>query len=183
MSARVARQRHQHEAGGDLCQLLRGGEPTPGFTVDGVLDDLGSVCPLGATEPDSVAERAGPHGAEGFRSGDVDLRVGEIRDTADVIGVEVGDDDVADVGVSVPELLDLAEGGFGRIERRPEEVSADPPEACGPAAVEGAEAGVDQDQPSRRLDQQYVTHQRARPQRPHRAAVQVMNLHGCPPRP
>lgn len=91
------------------------------LTVDLVFDDLRTVLPLNRAEPHPVAEPAGSHGAEDFCRRDVNPRLGEVGDTADVVGVEMGDDDVPDVRALVSEPLDLFEGGLREVERRPKE--------------------------------------------------------------
>ena len=59
----------------------------------------------------------------------MDLGAREVGQTADVIQVEVRDDDVADIVTPEAELLDLVGGGFFVAEDGSEEVAqrSDPP--------------------------------------------------------
>ena len=58
-----------------------------------------------------------------FGCGDVNLGVRKVRDAADVVHVEMRDDDVADVCAGEPESLDLAQRRFVVVEHRFEEVA------------------------------------------------------------
>ena len=55
--SRVARQRHQHDSRRDVVEFLGGCEPSPLLPVGIVLDELGSMGPLGGAEADLLSER------------------------------------------------------------------------------------------------------------------------------
>jgi hypothetical protein len=64
-----------------------------------------------------------------------------------VVGIEVRDDDVADVGALETQLLDLSGGGLCVVEHRADEPAPHMPEPTRVIAIEGPEAGVDKHQP------------------------------------
>jgi hypothetical protein len=121
VAASVTRQRDQRDARRHLSELLGRGEASPLLTVRCVFDDGGPVRPLHRAEADLLAHRRGSQCAERLRSGDVYLRLGEIGDAADVVGVEMGDDDVPHVVTSKAKLLNLIDGGLPVIEHRTDE--------------------------------------------------------------
>ena len=108
----------------------------------------------------------------------MNARVRKIRDAADVIRVEVCDNDVADVLTAEAESLELVGRGLGMDEHRPGDEPHRPDPSWRIGAVVKAEPGVDEDQAVVGLDQQHVTNTVGSPRRVHRAAVEVMNLHG-----
>ncbi len=144
--AGVASQRDQDYARGDLVKLLGCGETSPLLPSRVVFNDFGLMCPLSGSVARLLEPRRGGDGAEGLGRGDVNLGVREVGQTADVVQVEVRDDDVADIVTREPELLDLVGGGFVVAEDGSEKVAqrSDPPGGFG--AVVRAEAGVDQHQ-------------------------------------
>ena len=109
----------------------------------------------------------------------MNLRVRKIRDAADVIRIEVRDDDVADVLVVEAELFELVGRRLGRDEHRPGDEPHRPDSFGRIGAVLEAEPGVDEDQAGVGLEQQDVTNTVGRPRRVHGAAVEVTNLHCC----
>ena len=113
------------------------------------------------------------------RRGDVYLGTREIGDAADVVAVEMGDDDVAHVVTAKAKLLDLIDGGFRRVEHRADQVPRRSHPPGGIVAVLRPEAGVDQYQTVVGLDEQHVAHHLAAPERVQGSAVEVMNLHTC----
>ncbi len=100
---------------------LRGEEQADGWqTVPGIV--LGVVqLPLGdpgnvAGDVSHIAPAVGFSGEGGmFALMDVHGCPGEIRQTAAVVKMHVGEDDVADVFRAIAEPLDLVEGGFFRV--------------------------------------------------------------------
>ena len=106
----------------------------------------------------------------------------EVGDAADVVGVEMRDDDVANVLAAEAESLELVCSGFGRHEDRPgdEAHRAHPSRRVG--AVVDPESGVDENQTVVGLDEQHVTDAVRRTRRVHRAAVEVVDLHCSPTR-
>ena len=107
----------------------------------------------------------------------MNLGVRKIRDAADVVRVEVGENDVADVLAAEAELIELVGRGLGGDEHRPGDEPHRPDPFCRIGAVLEAEAGVDEDQAVVGLDQQNVADTVRGPRRVHRAAVEMMNLH------
>ena len=59
--------------------------------------DFGLVCPLSASVARLLETRRGGDRAERLGRGDVDLGLREVGQTADVVQVEVRDDDMADI--------------------------------------------------------------------------------------
>src|SRR4051794_40981440 len=119
---------------------------------------------------------------------DVDLRLGEIRDAAGVIEVEVCGEDVADIGRVMAERLDLPDRRLALLADRGGHRAEWPAEAVRVGAVTEAESRVDQDQLPVGLDQQAVGYDLRRLQQPalageqtgasraHRSAVEVRDL-------
>ena len=91
-----------------------------------------------------------------FGAGGVDLRVGKVGDAADVVHVEMRDDDVADVVAGEPEPLDLAQRRFVVVEHRLEEVARGP-DAGVVVTVVRPVSRVDENQAVVGLDEQHVT--------------------------
>jgi hypothetical protein len=177
VTAGVAGQRDQRDARRYLRELLCRGESAPLLTVRGVLDDLGAVRPQDRAEAEPFTTRRGPQRAERLCGGDVYLGLGKVAYAADMVAVEVRDDDVAHVVAVKAELLDLMYGGLLTFEHRADEVSGRSHPTGGVVAVLRAEAGVDQNQTVAGLDQQHVAYQLTAPGRVHGSAVEVMNLH------
>ena len=128
VSAGVAGQRDQDYARGDLVKFLGGGETSPLLPPRVVFHDFGLVCPLGASVA-VLSNRDGEVIAERLGRGDVDLGVREVGQTADVVQVEVCDDDVADIVTPEAELFDLVGRSFLMAEDGSEDVAqrSDPP--------------------------------------------------------
>ena len=156
----VAGQRHQDDAGRDLVEFLGGGEPAPRLAVGLVVDEVRSVRPLRAAEPEPLPT-ARLNAPRELRGGHVDLGVREVGEAADVVDVEVGRDDVADVVDAKPEALDLPGRGLGGIEPRPQQVAGRARSAVGSRAVAQAETGVHEDEPAIGLDEQDVADEAA----------------------
>lgn len=97
MTAGMTGQRDEDDAGSDLVEFLRRRESAPGFSVRTVFDNGSLGCPLLAAVADLLLEGGCRGDSECLRGGYVNSRVRKIRDAADVIRVEVGDNDVADV--------------------------------------------------------------------------------------
>ena len=112
MAAGVTRHGDQDETGVDGVEGLGGAESSPRLASGAVLDEVGAVRPLLSAIANFLASRRGMHRPERFGGGDMDLGVREIGQTADVIEVEVGDDDVPDVVTVESEFLDLVSGGL-----------------------------------------------------------------------
>jgi len=91
-----------------------------------VFDDVGPMCPLRGTVADLLAPGRRPDRAEGFGDGDVDVGVREVREPTDVVHVEVGNHDVADVFSAEAEAFDLVCGGLHVVEQRPDDMSRRP---------------------------------------------------------
>ena len=115
--------------GRDLVKFLGRGEASPLLPSRVVFNDFGLVCPLSASVARLLEPRRGGDRAERLGRGDVDLGVREVGQTADVVQVEVRDDDMADIVMPEAELLDLVGGGFLMAEDGSEEVAqrSDPP--------------------------------------------------------
>jgi|SRR5271166_938801 len=107
VAAGMARHGDRDKAGADCVKGLGGGEPSPRLPAGVVFDEVGAVCPLLAAIADLFLSGGGVHRAERFGRGDVDLGVREVGQTADVVEVEVGDDNVADIVTVEPEPFDL----------------------------------------------------------------------------
>lgn len=172
----VAWHRDQDYSGTDVVEGLRGGEAAPCFAVGGVFDEVWPVRPLWFAVPQFLACRWIVDGAESFCGSDVDLGVREVRDSADVIKVEMGDDDVAHVLRAEAESLDVVRGGLDVEQPRPDDVPERPDPPGGVVAVVGSESGVHEYETVVGFDEQDVAdHRRCR--HPHRAAVKVVHLH------
>ncbi|BBA89011.1 hypothetical protein NJB18091_50290 [Mycobacterium marinum] len=88
----------------------------------------------------------------------MDLSVREVGQPADVVEVEVGQHDMANVGRPVAKALDLVHRSFVLQQGRPKEVT----KRAQPARIKTVlypKAGVDQDQPVAGLDEQDVAQQ------------------------
>ncbi len=179
VSAGVAGQRHQHDSRCDLVEFLGGGESPPFLPVGVVLDDLGPVRPLAGAKAHLLLERRFTHSALYFGAGGVDLCVGKVGDAADVVHVEMRDDDVADIGAGEAEALHLAQRRLAVVEHRLEEVARGP-DAGVVVAVVRPVSGVDENQAVVGLDEQYVTDDSRCYVRVHRPAVQMVDLHSSP---
>ena len=123
MAPGVSRQRDHHDARRYLDELLGRSESAPLLTVRGVLDDLGSVGPLDRAKAKLLPTRRCLQRSERLPGSDVDLGIGKIGDAADVVAVEVSNDDVAHVITAKAKLLNLIDGGSagfrpGRIKCR-----------------------------------------------------------------
>jgi hypothetical protein len=105
------------------------------------------------------------------------LGVGKVGYAADVVAVEMRDDDVAHIVPAKAEPLDLMDGGFLTFEHRADEVSGRSHPPGGIVAVLRPEAGVDQYQTVAGLDEQHMAHHFAAPERVQGSAVEVVNLH------
>ncbi len=94
VAAGMPRQRDQGDARRHLVEFFRRRESPPLLPDGGVLDDLGAVRPQRG--PIACASSTGRDArrSEPLGRGDVYLGVGEIGDAADVVAIEVGDDDV-----------------------------------------------------------------------------------------
>ena len=105
------------------------------------------------------------------------MGVWEVGDTADVIGVEVRDHDVANVLAAEAESVELVCRGLARHEHR----SGDEADRAHPCwrvgAVVDPEAGVDENQAVIGLDEQHMTDAVGRARRVHRAAIEMVDLH------
>src|SRR4051812_1483934 len=99
------------------------------------------------------------HHAVPLRGGQMYVSPGEVGDAADVIRVEVGDHDVADIARVVPEVGDLAYGGFGRIEGGPDQEPRRPEPSPRRRDVLQTDAGVDEREAVSGLNEQHVTHE------------------------
>ena len=97
VAAGVAGQRDQHDPGRDLVKFFGRGEASPLLPSRVVFNDFGLVCPLSASVARLLEPRRGGDRAERLGRGDVDLGMREVGQTADVVQVEVRDDDMADI--------------------------------------------------------------------------------------
>ncbi len=75
-----------------------------------------------------------------------------------MVGVQVGEDDVADVLAAEAESVELVCRGFGGTKLGPREEPDRPDPSLRVGAVVDAESGVDEDQAVVGLDQQDMTH-------------------------
>ena len=105
----------EDDPGCDGVELLGGGEPLPRVPGRVVLDDLRVVRPLSRAVAHLLPPGRGPDRPGGFGGGDVDLGVGEIGQAAGVVKVEVGEDNVPDIGAAKAEPFDLAGRGLGWV--------------------------------------------------------------------
>jgi hypothetical protein len=116
---------------------------------------------------------------------DVDACLGEVRESARVVEVEVGEDDVGHVAYVVTEFADLMDSGQGQIEAGSHQRTEEGAEALGFGDVGGTEAGVDEYECAAPLDEQAVTDEGCAgaqgSKRAHRRAVEVVNGHGGGP--
>src|SRR3954470_10478399 len=122
----VPRQPDQRDARRHLIELLGRRESPPLLAVRSVLDDLGSMRPWGRAEAELLSTRRGPHRAARLHRGDVYLGFGEIGDAADVVAVEMCDDDVAHVVTAKAKPLNL----IGPTRRAGSSQSFDPNLTC-----------------------------------------------------
>ena len=109
-------------------------------------------------------------------------RVREVRRAADVVGVQVGEDDVANLLAAEAESVELVGSGLGgsKLGSGDEADRSHPPLRVG--AVVDSEAGVDEDQAVVGLHQQHVAHALRSANRVHGAAVEMVDLHWSPAR-
>ena len=179
MAPGVSGQRDHHDARRYLDELLGRSESAPLLTVRGVLDDLGSVGPLDRAKAKLLATCRCLQRSERLPRSDVDLGLGKIGDAADVVAVEVSNDDVAHVITAKAKLLNLIDGGLRRIQNWADQMprGSHPPGWI--AAILRSEAAVDQHQTVIGLDEQHVADHLAAPERVHGSAVEVVNLHRC----
>lgn len=123
-------------------------------------------------------------------------RPGKLREAARVVGIQVRDDDVADILGREAEAPDLGRGGLVGVALGTQEeavVAAEP--AAGIGDLRGAQARVDEDQALGRFDEEAVTDEPSAPEpgpgavdepcerRAQRRAVEVMNPQRQPPPP
>lgn len=179
VAAGVTRQVDEHDAGRDLGEFLGAWEAAPGLgSLRCVLDQPRTMLSLCWSVASLLGAGLRMHGGEGLGGGEVDLCPGEVGQATDVVGVEVGQDDMAYVVRVELHPWELTNGRFCGVEDGPDEA------ACGAESrswVEGVrepEAGVDEHQPAGSLEQEYVADQAARGARwPHGAAVEMMDVH------
>ena len=86
----------------------------------------------------------------------MDFGAREVRYSADVVEVEMGDHDMADVIGAEAECCDVVGGGFAAQQPGPNDMAESSDPAGGVVAVMGTEAAVDQDESIVGLDQQDV---------------------------
>ncbi len=117
-----------------------------------------------------------------FGRGDVKLRVRKVRRAADMVAVQVGQDDVADVLAAVPQSVELVGRRLACLKDRPGEE----PDRAHPSfrvgAVVDAVAGVDEDQTVVGLHHQHMTDALRTANGVHGAAVEMVDLHCSPTR-
>ena len=159
MPAGMSGQRDVDQAGGNGGEFCGRREPTPRLAEWIVLDERRPVRPLGGPIAQAFPPRRRGDGAGHFGGGDVDSGVWEVGEAADVIQVEVGDDDVAYVVTAKPESSNLIRGCLAAVQPGPGGVPDLPYPLCGVGAVLIAEAGVDQyDSVVLGFDEQHVAH-------------------------
>ena len=106
VACRVAEQRDEHDLGVGAREHAHALEAKPAVAVDGVLDPARAVADVRGRVAGSVAE-VRVHGGGPFRREHVHLGAGEVRQSAGVVDVEMGDRDVADVAGVEAEAADL----------------------------------------------------------------------------
>ena len=104
-------------------------------------------------------------------------RFREVRCTADMVGIEVGEHDVPNIFAAEAESVELDGRRLGGFEYR----SGDEPDRSHPSlrvgAVVDAEAGVNEHQAVVGFDQQYVAYALRTANGVHGAAVEMVDLH------
>ena len=107
----------------------------------------------------------------------MNLGLREVRCTADMVGIQVGEHDVPDIVAAEAESVELDRRRLGGLENR----SGDEPDRSHPplriGAVVDAEAGVDEHQAVVGFDQQHMAHALRTANRVHGAAVEMVDLH------
>ena len=154
VAERVTVERYQRDLGAGGGEDAHAREAEPLVAAGVVSDPARRVFPVGADVARPVAQPRLQRRVELGRE-DVHLGRGEVGQAAAVIGVEVGGDDMTDVGGGEAERLDLLQ----RRRLRPRLGVHQPEDGAELARVAGvlhAEAGVDQDQALAALDQQAV---------------------------
>lgn len=146
VTASVTGQRDQDNPGRYLIQRLHRCEATPRFSRRTMFDDSWTMPPLCGAKPTSLAPGRWVLRTEHLIGGGVNSRVREVGEAADVVGVEVGDDDMPYVVTSETEPFDLTGGCLRRIEYGPHDVPYRTYPALGVGDVAETIAGVDEDQ-------------------------------------
>jgi len=142
-----------------------------------MFDDLWTVRQLGEPVPLPLQPGPRPRGAPRLRGGGMNRSTREVSQGADVIHVEMRDDDVPHVVLGEPEPSGLPCRGLLRAEHGPDDVP-EPPEAARQAGdVLQPEAGVDQNQAGVGFEQEDMGHQRRDSGHAHGSAVEVMGFH------
>ncbi len=160
MAPGVAGERDEHDTGRDIGEFDCTGKSPPWLPFGRVVHhDRGPVGSLGA--PVAALLDLGP-GVERsliLRGREMHSCVRKVGQATGVVGVEMGEDDVADIAGVVAKGLDLADGRFMLREDRPDEVSNESQASAGCGCVEQSESGVDQGQSAPGLDEQDVAHE------------------------
>ncbi len=85
VAAGMARHGHQHDTGVDGIKRLGGGESSPGLPVGPVFDKFWTVRPLSAPISQLFTHRPGVYRAKCFSGADVNARVREVGNSANVV--------------------------------------------------------------------------------------------------
>ena len=107
VAPRVAGQRDQHDAGSDVDEFLGRREPSPRLPLRVVFDDVAVFHPLLSAVPVSLCAGGGGERCNCLGRGDVNSRAREVRCTADMVGIEVGEHDVANIVAAEPQSVEL----------------------------------------------------------------------------
>lgn len=144
MTACVAVQRNQQHVVTARRQRPYCVESEPALTVFAVQHPLRIMREMGTPVPRPFAAR-GPYRSGVFTCVDMNLRIGEVRQSACVIEIQVGDHDVADIGRAVAECGHVGQRRFSLVEFRPRHCDERTPESStGLGDVGCPNAGVDQ---------------------------------------
>lgn len=118
------------------------------------------------------------HRPVGLVGGHMDLGLREIGESADVVHVEMGDDDVPDVVGAEAQRFDLPGRGLGAAQRGADNVPGKAEARRRVGAVLETEAGVDENEAVIGLDEEHVADQQQTGGLDG-AAIQVVDLHRC----
>ncbi len=153
--ARVAEQRHEHDLGLYAGQYAHALKAEPVVAFGPVLDPFRAVRPVHGDVALAFAQARFQRGPQ-LRREHVHLGLGEVRQPAGVVDVEMRSDDLADVARIEAERAHLLDRRLGLARLRSEERVEDQPELARVAHVVEPEARIDQDEPVGALDEQAV---------------------------
>jgi hypothetical protein len=181
----MAKQRDHRDLDLEAVDELDPLKAIPRLSCLGVLGPAWPVIPLPEAIAQAGSERPSAHDIQ-FGCVQMDLCVRKVGEPAGMVQVKVGHQNMAHVARVIAEPADLRERCFSRFQARGEQEPRRP-QAGWRSDVSCAEAGVDEDQSGRVLDEDATRDQvsliaidepeSGRRMRAHRPAVEMMN-HG-----